>query len=146
MRRRDFMKIIGGAVAGWPPAATAQQDGRERRIGLLNIAADDPDGQENVAVFLQTLRQLGWAESRSTRIETRWAAGNAAEIRRHAAELVAVAPDVIVATGTAAMGPLLEATRTIPIVFANVADPVGAGYIDSMARPGGNATGFLQFE
>src|SRR5262245_49441508 len=112
MRRREFITLVGGAAV-WPFTARAQQADRMRRIGvLMNIAADDPDGQENVAAFAQTLRQLGWAEGRNTRIETRWAAGNAAEIRRHAAELAAAAPDVIVATGTAGMGPLLEATRT----------------------------------
>jgi putative ABC transport system substrate-binding protein len=112
----------------------------------MNVAADDPEAQDMVAVFLKALQQRGWTEGRNVHIDIRWAAGDAAEIRRHAAGLVAAAPDVIVATGTAAMGPLLEATRAVPIVFANVADPVGAGFVDSMARPGGNATGFVQFE
>jgi putative ABC transport system substrate-binding protein len=131
----------------WPLTAHAQQGDRVRRIGvLMNIAAHDPNAQDNVATFVQMLQQLGWTEGRNLRIDIRWAEGDAAEIRRHAADLVALAPDVIVSTGTAGMGPLLQATRTVPIVFANVADPVGAGFIDSMARPGGHATGFLQFE
>src|SRR5215470_6345282 len=122
MRRRDFMKIIGAAATSWPLAARAQRGERVRRIGvLMNIAADDPDAQDSVAVFLQTLQQLGWTDGRNVRIDIRWAAGAATEIRRHAAELVASAPDVIVSTGTAGVGPLLEETRTIPIVFNNVA-------------------------
>ena len=102
--------------------------------------------QARVAAFLQGLQQLGWTDGRNVRIDTRWAAGNAADIRKYAAELVALAPDVILATGTSTVGPLLQATRTVPIVFAIVADPVGAGFVDSLARPGGNATGFMQFE
>jgi putative tryptophan/tyrosine transport system substrate-binding protein len=146
MRRRQFIAGLVGAAA-WPVAARAQQSERMRRIGvLMNIAAYDPNAQDNVATFVHMLQQLGWTEGRNLRIDIRWAEGDAAEIRRHAADLVALAPDVIVSTGTAGMGPLLQATRTLPIVFANVADPVGAGFIDSMARPGGNATGFLQFE
>ena len=148
MRRRDFIRLLGGAAAAWPLPAGAQQAEGVRRIGLLmNAAAGDAEAQDDIAVFLQVLQQRGWTEGRNVRIDIRWAAGSAAEIRRHATELAAAGPDVIVATGTAAMGPLLEATRgAIPIVFAQVADPIGAGYIDSMARPGGNATGFLQFE
>src|SRR5215208_356822 len=118
-----------------------------RRVGvLLNVNADDLDMQGHVATFVRALQQLGWTDGRNVRIDTRWAAGDSAEIRRHAEELVALAPDVIVATGNAAMGPLLRATRTVPIVFNNVADPAGAGFVDSLAQPGGNATGFLQFE
>jgi putative ABC transport system substrate-binding protein len=147
LRRREFIALLGGAAAAWPFAVQSQQPQRVRRIGvLMNIAADDPDAQDSIAVFVQTLQQSGWTEGRNVRIDIRWAGGDAAEIRRHAFELVALAPDVIVSTGTAGMGPLLQATRTLPIVFAQVADPVGAGFIDSMARPGGNATGFLQFE
>jgi putative ABC transport system substrate-binding protein len=112
----------------------------------MNVAADDPDAQGNVTAFLQTLQQLGWAEGRNVRIDIRWAGGDVTEVRRHAADLIALAPDIIVNTGNAAMPPLLQMTSTVPIVFAQVADPVGAGYIDSMARPGGNTTGFLQFE
>jgi len=147
MRRRDFMKIFGGAAAAWPLAAQAQQPERIRRIGvLMNISADGSDTQGNLAVFLQALQQLGWTEGRNVQIDTRSAAGDAAEIRRRAAELVASAPDVILSTGNAGVRPLLQETRIIPIVFNNVVDPIGAGFVASMARPGGNATGFLQFE
>jgi putative ABC transport system substrate-binding protein len=133
MRRRQFIAGLAGAAA-WPLAARAQQPDRVRRIGvLMNIAAYDPNAQDSVATFVQMLQQLGWTEGRNLRIDIRWAGGDAAEICRHAADLVAFAPDVIVSTGTAGMGPLLQATRTVPIVFANVADPVGAGFIDSLA-------------
>jgi putative tryptophan/tyrosine transport system substrate-binding protein len=146
VRRREFIAGLCGAAA-WPRVVGAQQGERMRQIVvLMNIAPDDPNAQENVTTFVQMLRRLGWIDGRNVRIEVRWAGGDAAEVRRHASELVASAPDVIVSTGTAGMGPLMQATRTVPIVFANVADPVGAGYIESMARPGGNATGFLQFE
>src|SRR5215470_6023088 len=146
MRRREFIAGLGGAVA-WRLVARAQQGERVRRVGvLMNISDDDPDAQRNVQVFLQGLQHLGWTEGRNILIDIRWGGGNAAEIHRHAVELVALAPDVIVSTGPAGMAPLLQATRTLPIVFANVADPVGAGFVDSLARPGGNATGFLQFE
>ena len=118
-----------------------------RRIGvLLPAAADDPEFQARVGAFLQGLAQLGWTIGRNVRIDTRWATANAADIRRHAAELAALAPDVILAHGASTVGPLLQATRTVPIVFPIVADPVGAGFVDSLARPGGNATGFMQFE
>ncbi len=118
-----------------------------RRIGVLMIAAaDDPEAQARIAAFVQGLQQLGWTDGRNVRIDTRWAAGNADDIRKYAAELVALAPDVILAAGSATVGPLLQATRTVPIVFAIVPDPVGAGFVDSLARPGGNATGFMQFE
>ena len=131
----------------WPLAARAQQGERMRRIGvLMPAAADDPEVQARIAAFLQGLQQLGWTIGRNVRIDTRWAAGNAADIRKYAAELVALAPDVILATGASTVGPLLQATRTVPIVFVVVPDPVGAGFVDSLARPGGNATGFMQFE
>ena len=131
----------------WPLAARAQQPERMRRIGvLMSLAADDPEAQARIAAFLQGLQQLGWTDGRNVRIDTRWGAGDADDIRKYAAELVALAPDVILATGAAAVGPLLQATRTVPIVFVNVADPVGAGFVDSLARPGGNATGFILFE
>ena len=134
---------LGGAAA-WPLAARAQQPERVRRIGvLLPAAADDPEFQVRIAAFHQGLALLGWTIGRNVRIDTRWATTNAAEIRRHAAELAALAPDVILAHGTATVGPLLQATRTVPIVFPVVADPVGAGFVDSLARPGGNATGFM---
>ena len=146
MRRREFMRLLGSAAA-WPLAARAQQPERMRRVGvLMGPAADDPEGQARLAAFVQGLQQLGWTDGRNMRIDPRWTGGNADDIRRHAAELAALAPDVILAAGTAGMGPLLQATRTIPIVFCNVADPVGAGFVDSLARPGGNATGFTFLE
>jgi putative ABC transport system substrate-binding protein len=147
MKRRQFITLLGGAVAGWPLAARAQQGERMRRIGvLLPVAADDAEFQTRVGAFLQGLQQLGWAIGRNVRIDTRWAGASAAEIRRHAAELVALAPDVILAHGVPTLGPLLEATRTVPIVFPTAADPVAAGFVDSLARPGGNATGFMDLE
>ena len=126
----------------------AQQDERMRRIGVLysGAAADDPDGQTRSAAFVQGLQQLGWTDGRNMRIDYRWGAGDADNIRKYAAELVALAPDVILASGTATVAPLLQATRTVPIVFAQVTDPVGVGFVDSLAHPGGNATGFLLFE
>jgi len=145
--RREFITLLGGAAAAWPVAARAQQPERMRRIGiLLNGAADDPKFQTWVRAFLQALALLGWTIGRNVRIDTRWATTNAADIRRHAAELVALAPDVILATGDSTVPPLLQATRTVPIVFPVVTDPVAAGYVDSLARPGGNATGFMIFE
>ena len=144
MRRRDFLGVLGGAAATWPLAARAQQADRVRRIGvLLPGSADDAEFQARVAAFLQGLALLGWNIGRNLRIDIRWAGTNAAEIRRHAAELAALAPDVILAHATSTVGPLLQATRTVPIVFPSVVDPVGAGLIDSLARPGGNATGFM---
>jgi putative ABC transport system substrate-binding protein len=142
MKRRQF--IAGLGAAAWPLAARAQQDGRVRRIGiLLPAAAEDVVFQSRVGAFVQGLALLGWTIGRNMRIDTRWASLNVAEIRRHAAELAALAPDVIQAHGASTVGPLLQATRTAPIVFASVADPVGAGFVDSLARPGGNATGFM---
>jgi len=147
MRRREFIKLLGGAVAAWPLAAQGQPSERMRRVGiLLPATADDLDFQAFVAAFLQGLGQLGWIVGRNIRIDTRWASADAAAIRRHAAELVALAPDVILAHGGATVGPLLQATRTVPIVFPIVADPVGAGFVESVARPGGNATGFMNLE
>jgi ABC-type uncharacterized transport system substrate-binding protein len=147
MRRREFITLLGGAVA-WPLAARGQQPGeRMRRIGVLHTpAADDPEGQARNAAFLQGLQQFGWTDGRNVRIDTRWSAGDADRIRSYVAEFVALVPDVIVASGSATVGPLLQATRTVPIVFVNVPDPVGAGYVESLARPGGNATGFILFE
>ena len=146
MRRREFITLISGAAA-WPLAARAQQPSAMRRVGiLLPAAADDRDFQTWVGAFLQALAQLGWTIGNNVRIDIRWATTNAAEIRRHAAELAALAPDVILASGTSTVGPMLQATRTAPIVFPTVVDPVGAGFVDSLARPGGNATGFLAFE
>src|SRR5262249_49593712 len=146
MRRRVFLGFIGGAVA-WPLAGYAQQGERMRRVAiLLPATADDLDYQAFVASFLQGLGQLGWIVGRNVRIDTRWASADAAAIRKHAAELVALAPDVILAHGASSVGPLVQATRTVPIVFPIVADPVGAGFVDSLARPGGNATGFMNLE
>jgi putative ABC transport system substrate-binding protein len=135
------------AVAAWPLAARAQQSERMRRIGvILPAAANDLEFQTWVGAFLQALAQLGWTIGHNVRIDIRWATANHAEIRKQAAELVALAPDVILASGTSTVGPLLQVTRTVPIVFPTVVDPVGAGFVDSLARPGGNATGFLLFE
>src|SRR5215208_6495403 len=147
MRRRDFIVLSGGAAAA-PLAALAQQADRMRRIGVLfGSATDDSEYQTRFGAFLQGLRQLGWADGRNVRIETRWATTNPDDIRRHAAELAALAPDVILAgTGTATVAPLLQATHTVPIVFALVIDPVGAGFVANLARPGGNATGFTIYE
>ena len=147
MKRREFITLLGGAAAAWPLAARAQQRDQLRRIGvLLPAAADDSEWQARVGAFLQALALLGWTIGRSVRIDTRWATTNAGEIRRHAAELAALAPDVILAGGTTPVGPLLQATRTVPIVFTLGVDPVGAGFIDSLARPGGNTTGFMAYE
>jgi ABC-type uncharacterized transport system substrate-binding protein len=147
MRGRKFITLLGGA-ATWPLAARTQQPERVRRIGVLMAsAADDSENQARMAAFLQGLAQLGWTDGRNVRIDTRWATTNADDLRRHAAELAALAPDVLVAaTGTATVGPLLQATRTVPIVFVAVVDPVGAGFVASLGRPGGNATGFTMFE
>jgi len=147
-RRRDFITLLGGAAVAWPLAARAQQPGGMRRIGVLVAsAADDSENQARMAAFLQGLVQLGWSDGRNVRIDIRWATTNADDLRRHAAELAALAPDVLVAaSGTSTVAPLLQATRTIPIVFVVVVDPVGAGFVASLARPGGNATGFTTFE
>jgi ABC-type uncharacterized transport system substrate-binding protein len=146
MRRRDFFTFLGGAATAWPRAARAQQGERVRRVGmLLPATADDSEYPMLVKAFVQGLQQLGWTEGHNVRIDTRWAGGGVDANRRYADELVALAPDVIVASGNASAGPLLQATRTIPIVFAIVPDPVGAGLVNSLARPGGNATGFASF-
>jgi putative ABC transport system substrate-binding protein len=147
IRRRELIAAIGGAMVAWPFAARAQQGERMRRIGVLTtFAEDDPEGVARNAAFLQALAQLGWTDGRNVRMEYRWAASGPDLSRKYAVELAALAPDVVLATGNATLAPLLQATRTVPIVFANVADPVGAGFVDSLARPGGNATGFILFE
>jgi putative ABC transport system substrate-binding protein len=146
MRRREFITLLGGAAASWPLMAHAQQPERMRRVAVLMNTTVDADQQAYVITFRQTLQRLGWIEGRNVEIEVRWAGGAPSEIRRQANELVALAPDVIVATGNAGISSLLQATHAVPIVFNNVADPVGAGFVDSMARPDGNATGFIQFE
>jgi len=145
--RRQFISALGGAAVAWPLAARAQQVERIRRIGvLMNTAADDQETKARIGAFLQELQELGWTDGRNLRIDTRWAARDSDQIRRDAAELVAFAPDVILANGGSAVRPLQQASRTVPIVFAGVIDPVGAGFVASLARPGGNATGFLTFE
>jgi putative ABC transport system substrate-binding protein len=147
MKRRAFITLLGGAAFAWPLAARAQQSERMRRIGvLMGQAANDSEYKSALAAFVQLLQQSGWIEDRNVRFDTRWAAGNADDIRKYATELVALAPDVILVSGSASVGPLIQATRTVPIVFMLVPDPVGAGYVDSLARPGRNATGFTNFE
>jgi putative ABC transport system substrate-binding protein len=146
MRRREFITLLGGAAAAWPLAARAQQE-RMRRIGVLvSLPADDPQAQARNAAFLQGLQELGWTVGRNVRIDFRWGAGNADRVRRDAAELVALAPDVLLAPGTSTLEPLLQVTRVVPIVFVHVADPVGGGFVESLAHPGGNATGFTNLE
>src|SRR5215813_11533883 len=146
IRRREFITLLGGAAA-WPLGARGQQGERVRRIGVLhNRAADDALGQARHGAFLQGLQQADWTIERNVQVETRWAGADADRIRTYAAELVALAPDVIFATGHDGTAPLLQATRSVPIVFVIVPDPVGAGFVDSVARPGGNATGFTAFE
>src|SRR5262245_36485071 len=144
MRQRDFITIVGSAAASWPLAALAQQPERMRRVGaLMNTAADSADGQARFAAFVHGLQQLGWTDGRNTRLDVRWAAGDPERIRRYAAELVALAPE---ASGGTTLGPLRQVSRTAPTVFTGVSDPVGAGFVDSLARPGGNATGFMSYE
>jgi len=147
MRRRDFIKVIAGSAAAWPLAARAQQAERMRRIGvLMNVAADDPEGQARIAAFHQGLQEWGWTLGRNARIDVRWGAVDADSSRRYAAELVGLAPDVILASASAAVGALQQTTRTIPIVFTSVADPVSAGFVETLAHPGSNITGFSLYE
>jgi putative ABC transport system substrate-binding protein len=147
MRRRAFITLLGGAAVAWPLAARAQQGERMRRIGVLQpLAVDDPESLVRVTAFAQGLQQFGWTDGRNVRIDTRWAAGDADRYRRYAAELVALAPDVILASSSPAIMSLQQLTRTVPIVFVNVVDPVGAGFVESLARPAGNATGFVLYE
>jgi len=147
VRRREFITLLGSGAAAWPLAARAQQGERMRRVGVLtNLAENDPQGKSRIAAFVQGLQQLGWTDGRNVRIETRWAPADAERFRTYAAGLVALEPDVVLGTNSAAVAALQQATRSIPIVFVTVADPVGAGLVDSLARPGGNATGFILFE
>jgi putative tryptophan/tyrosine transport system substrate-binding protein len=144
--RRKFLATLGSAAA-WPLAARAQQPDKMRRIGvLMNRAADNPEGQDRLAAFHQGLQELGWSVGRNVRIDTRWGEDDANRTRKYAAELVALAPDIVLASGTLSVAALQDISRTLPIVFAAVADPVGAGFVDSLARPGGNATGFMIYE
>jgi putative ABC transport system substrate-binding protein len=148
MRRREFLGLVGGAAAAWPLAARAQRTERVRRIGvLMSQASSDPVGQACNAAFVQGLQEAGWTIGGNVHIDYRWAAEDVEQSGRdNATELVALAPDVILATGGIGVEPLLQVTRTVPIVFVQVTDPVGAGYVESLARPGGNATGFIPFE
>jgi len=148
MQRREFLTLLGSAAAAWPCTAEAQQADRMRRVGVLESrAADDPEGRDRLAVFAQGLQELGWTDGRNVRIDYRWAAtGDADRYRAYAAELVALAPDVILASASVSVAALLQTTRTVPIVFVNVIDPVGAGFVASLARPGDNATGFTLFD
>jgi putative ABC transport system substrate-binding protein len=147
MKRRDFIALLGGATVTWPLALQAQPAERVRRVGvLIPLAIDDPEAKARIAAFQQGLEQLGWIDGRNVQIDIRWTGGDMESIRKHAAELVALSPDVILAAGGAAMTPLHQATRTVPIVFTQTPDPVGAGFVASLARPGGNATGFTLFE
>ena len=147
MRRRDFVKAIAAGATMWPHVGRAQQSRRMRRIGvLMNLAADDNEGQARLIAFVQALSDLGWKNTSNVQIETCWGAGDTGRFQKCAAQLVAFAPDVILAASASTMDPLLKETRSIPIVFAQVPDPVGSGYVASLARPGGNATGFTQFD
>ena len=147
MRRREFITLLSGAATAWPLAALAQQPGTPRRIGvLIQVAEGDPQARIEVATFLRGLQKLGWSEGHNLRIDTRWGGGDADLIRKYAAELVALAPEVVLAPGGTVVGALQQASRTVPIVFVNVTDPVGRGYVASLAQPVGNATGFTSFE
>ena len=147
MRRRDFFKLLGGAAAAWPRAVGAQQAERVRLVGVLEgISADTPSAKARYTAFLEELQRLGWTPGRNVRIEVRWGGGVAAETRKYAEELVALAPDVLVASGGAALEVMLKVTNTIPIVFVIVPDPVGSGFVESLSRPGTNTTGFMMFE
>ena len=147
VKRRDFITLLGSTAAAWPFVASAQPAERVRRVGvLIPLAMDDPEAKARIEAFQQGLEQLGWTDGRNVQFDTRWAGGDMESIRKHAVELVALSPDVILAAGGAAMTPLHQATRTVPIVFTQTPDPVGAGFVASLARPGGNATGFTLFE
>jgi putative tryptophan/tyrosine transport system substrate-binding protein len=147
VKRREFITLLGGAAVAWPIAARGQQSKQMRRVAaLMPYTANDPQAQNRNAAFLQGLQQLGWIVGQNVQIDYRWSGGSEDDTRKYAAELVALAPDVIFTSGSAAVGPLRRATRTVPIVFVLVPDPVGAGFVDSLARPGGNITGFTQFE
>jgi len=143
MRRREFIRLFSSTVVAWPLVARAQQQERVRRIGvLMNLVEDDPEASARISAFVQRLSQLGWTEGRNLQIDYRWAAGNSEWFGKYAGELVALTPDVVLASGNQSVAALHQATRTLPVVFANVMDPVGSGFVSSLARPGGNVTGF----
>ena len=148
LRRRELISLAGSAALAWPLAARAQQAERMRRVGVLSaLTADDPEGQARVAAFRENLQKLGWADGRNVQFDVRWGSGGAGELtRKNAAELISLAPDVILGAGNSSIGMLLQAARSVPVVFVTAADPVGAGFVNSLARPGGNATGFLSFD
>src|SRR5215468_2961397 len=147
MKRREFITLLGGTAAAWPLAARAQQPSQVRKIGvLMNLASDDAEGQARLAAFHQGLQQLGWTVGRNVQIDYRWGAGNADRIRKFAAELVALAPDVILSAGSPSVAALQQTTNTVPVVFVTVVDPVSSGFVDSLARPGGNITGFAVYD
>jgi ABC-type uncharacterized transport system substrate-binding protein len=147
MRRREFITLLSGTAAIWPIASWAQQRGQVARVGvLMSTAANDPEGQARITAFRQALQKLGWTEGQNVRVDVRWAGGDAALDRKFATELAALTPDVILATASQTVAALQAVTQTVPIVFAHAVDPVGAGFVDSLARPGGNATGFVLFE
>jgi ABC-type uncharacterized transport system substrate-binding protein len=147
MNRREFITLLGGAAVAWPVTAGAQPGEKVRRVGvLMSMAADDPDGQPRITAFAQGMRELGWAVGRNLQVDYRWAAGDPDRVRKYAVELVALAPDVILANSTPLVVALQQATPTVPIVFVGVADPVGAGLVESLARPSNNSTGFIVFE
>jgi putative ABC transport system substrate-binding protein len=147
LKRRKFLTLLGGVAVAWPVAVDAQQRERMRRVGvLINYAADDPAAQSRLTAFLQGLAQLGWTERNNVRIDIRWGASDGERIRRHVSELLALAPDVILTVGGPTTGPVLRATNTVPVVFVQVSDPVGGGFVESLARPSGNATGFMNLE
>src|SRR6516162_8578144 len=147
MRRREFITVLGGTAATWPLAASAQQREPLRRVAILvPVAKDTPGAQERYTAFLEAFEQLGWTPGRNVRLEPRWAGGDDAAIRKYAAELIALAPDVLVAAGTPPAEVMLKVTHTIPIVFVIVTDPVGSGFVESLSQPGANATGFMMFE
>ena len=146
MRRRKFITLLGGAAA-WPFAARAQQRARMRRVGaLIALAADDPQSQRQLTAFVQGLQELGWTEGQNVRVDVRWAAGNTERTRGYAAELLDLGCEVILASGGMVVAGVLQATRNVPVVFTLTPDPVAAGFVASLARPGGNATGFTGFE
>ena len=147
MRRRQLMAMLGGAAVAWPLLGRTQQINQVRRIGVLMLlAAEDAVAKARIVAFQQSLRRLGWIDGNNLQIDYRWSTGDSDQVRKDAVDLVALAPDVLLATGSSSVAALQQATRTVPIVFALVSDPVGAGFVDSLPRPGGNATGFTNFE